>query len=75
MRFYAVGHTTNIGDHEYLMDLSARRAAAMVRTLVDEYGVADTALTPAGVGPLSPVATNETPVGQGLNRRVELVLR
>lgn len=75
MRFYAVGHTTNIGDHDYLMDLSARRAEAMVRILVDEYGVAEGSLTAAGVGPLSPVATNETPVGQGLNRRVELVLR
>ena len=75
MRFYAVGHTTNIGDHDYLMDLSARRAEAMVNLLVNDYGVAEGVLAPAGVGPLSPVATNETPTGQGLNRRVELVLR
>ena len=75
MRFYAVGHTTNIGDHAYLMDLSYRRAQAMVQVLMEEYGVAAGVLEPAGVGPLSPVASNETPVGQGLNRRVELVLR
>ncbi len=75
MRFYAVGHTTNIGDHDYLMDLSRRRAQAMVQVLIDEYGVAEDTLVPAGVGPLSPVASNETVVGQGLNRRVELVLR
>lgn len=61
--------------YDYLMDLSARRAEAMVSLLVNDYGVAEGMLTPAGAGPLSPVATNETPTGQGLNRRVELVLR
>ena len=75
LRFYAVGHTTNIGEHDYLIDLSARRAEAMVDFLVEEYGIAEEVLTPEGVGPLAPIATNETSTGQGLNRRVELVLR
>ena len=38
-------------------------------------GYADARLTPDGVGPLAPVATNRTEEGRALNRRVELVER
>jgi OOP family OmpA-OmpF porin len=32
-------------------------------------------LTPRGVGPLAPVASNDSEEGRALNRRVELVKR
>jgi OOP family OmpA-OmpF porin len=55
------------------MELSQRRAAAVVTALGTRYGVAKERLTPVGVSFASPVATNKTDEGRAKNRRVELV--
>ena len=53
--------------------LSRTRAESLVKALVEKYGVAQNRLKPYRVGPLAPVASNETEEGRALNRRVELV--
>ena len=68
-----MGHTDNVGTHEYNIALSERRAAAVVRELTAKHGVAAARLKPAGVGMLSPVAPNDREEGRAKNRRVELV--
>jgi outer membrane protein OmpA-like peptidoglycan-associated protein len=73
LKLYVVGHTDNVGTLEYNMDLSRRRAAAVVAVLVKDYGIARARLHPAGVGPLSPVLANSSDAGRAKNRRVELV--
>ena len=73
VKLYVVGHTDNVGLYDYNMGLSQRRAAAVVAELTTKYGVATARLKPAGSGPLSPVAPNETDAGRAKNRRVELV--
>ncbi|MFC6490647.1 OmpA family protein [Nitratireductor sp. GCM10026969] len=70
-----VGHTDNQGSMEYNLDLSMRRARAIVAELTGAYGVAADRLSPAGAGFLSPVASNRTDAGRAENRRVELVER
>jgi len=72
-KLYVVGHTDNIGTLEYNLDLSRRRAEAVVRELVEKYGISRDRLSPYGVGPLCPVASNSTEEGRSKNRRVELV--
>jgi len=72
-KLYVVGHTDNIGTLEYNLDLSRRRAEAVVRELVEKYGISRDKLSPYGVGPLCPVASNSTEEGRSKNRRVELV--
>jgi outer membrane protein OmpA-like peptidoglycan-associated protein len=73
LKLYVVGHTDAVGSLEYNMELSRRRAEATVRALVSEYGVDPRRLKPFGVGPLVPVASNDTEQGRAKNRRVELV--
>jgi outer membrane protein OmpA-like peptidoglycan-associated protein len=73
LNLYVVGHTDNVGDYNYNMKLSQARADAVVKTLVSKYNVDKKRLTPAGVGPLSPVTTNDTEEGKAKNRRVELI--
>lgn len=68
-----VGHTDAVGSMEYNMDLSRERAAAVVDFLTSEHGIDQSRLTPKGVGPLAPVASNEDEDGRARNRRVELV--
>ncbi|MDF1717811.1 MAG: DUF4892 domain-containing protein [Antarcticimicrobium sp.] len=75
LTLFVVGHTDMTGGFDYNMDLSRRRAAAVVAALTGRFGVAVGRLQPAGVGPLSPVADNATDDGRALNRRVELVRR
>ncbi len=72
---YVVGHTDMTGSLEHNLDLSQRRAAAVVEALVTQYGVSRDRLTARGVGPLAPVGSNDTEAGRALNRRVELVAR
>ncbi|MBN1273659.1 MAG: OmpA family protein [Candidatus Aminicenantes bacterium] len=73
LNLYVVGHTDNVGKITYNMQLSLERAKAVVKALGTKYGVAQGRLDPYGVGPLVPVASNETEEGRALNRRVELV--
>ncbi len=68
-----VGHTDAIGSIEYNMELSQKRAEAVVGFLSSEHGISENRLTPYGVGPLAPVASNEDENGRAQNRRVELV--
>ena len=55
------------------MDLSKRRADAVVQALTARYSVAPARLIAQGAGPLAPVASNKTEEGRAKNRRVELV--
>jgi len=73
LRLYVIGHTDMTGELEYNIQLSTKRAEAVVRALVNEYGVEAKRLKARGVGPLCPVSSNQTEEGRKLNRRVELV--
>jgi outer membrane protein OmpA-like peptidoglycan-associated protein len=73
MKIYVVGHTDNVGPLAGNVDLSNRRAAAVVQLLVSKYGIAAERLQPHGEGPYSPIASNDSEDGRTLNRRVELV--
>lgn len=75
LSLYVVGHTDDKGSAEYNLALSKRRANAVVKALIADYGIAKSRLIPQGVGPYSPAATNKNELGRELNRRVELVQR
>jgi outer membrane protein OmpA-like peptidoglycan-associated protein len=68
-----VGHTDSTGPLEANMRLSQARAEAVVQALAAQHGVATARVKGHGVGPLAPVATNDTEEGKAKNRRVELV--
>ncbi|MDZ7762210.1 MAG: DUF4892 domain-containing protein [Desulfovermiculus sp.] len=71
--FYVVGHTDSRGEFEYNMNLSESRAESAVKALVTKYNIDANKLTAKGVGPLVPIATNDTKEGRAQNRRVEIV--
>jgi len=73
LKLVVVGHTDNVGQFDYNMELSKRRAEAVERSLLQEYGIAADRLKSWGVGFLSPVASNQSEEGRAMNRRVELV--
>ena len=68
-----VGHTDSRGDFKHNLELSQRRAQSFTNALVED-GVSAQRLAPVGVGPLAPVASNDTPEGQQMNRRIEIVV-
>jgi OmpA-OmpF porin, OOP family len=72
-KLLVVGHTDNVGTFAFNMDLSQRRAAAVVAALTARFGIAKERLTPVGVSFASPVAPNTDESGRAKNRRVELV--
>lgn len=67
------GYTDATGSTEYNLELSERRANA-VRSALTQMGVAPERITTQGYGKDSPVASNDTPAGRQMNRRVEIVL-
>jgi OmpA-OmpF porin, OOP family len=67
------GHTDNVGDDDKNMDLSKRRAASVERYL-ENKGIATERITSEGFGETRPKATNDTPQGRTLNRRVEMII-
>jgi len=73
LKLYVVGHTDNVGALTANMDLSKRRAAAVVQLLITQYGATADRLQPYGDGPYAPLASNDTEDGRTVNRRVELV--
>lgn len=67
-------HTDDIGSDHFNQELSEKRAASVVRYLV-EIGIDASRLIPQGFGEIQPVAPNNTEEGRALNRRVEFRLR
>jgi len=68
-----VGHTDALGDEDYNLDLSRRRALAVVNFL-QENKISKNRLRSHGEGEAKPIASNETDEGRAQNRRVEFVV-
>jgi outer membrane protein OmpA-like peptidoglycan-associated protein len=67
------GHTDDAGTREHNVDLSYRRAKAVVEYLKSR-GVPAERLETMGYGGARPLADNTTPEGRALNRRVQFSL-
>ena len=66
------GHTDSVGSAASNIDLSQRRADAVMAALVNQ-GVAPEHLSTHAFGEESPAADNATTTGRQMNRRVEIV--
>ena len=68
------GHTARIGDIQSEMPLSIARAKTIVEEM-KKRGIPDELFSYKGYGGNVPIATNDTPEGRALNRRVEITLQ
>lgn len=68
-----LGHTDSAGPADYNIELSERRANAVADILVAKQ-VQPERLIVRGLGEEYPIASNDTPSGRSLNRRVEIAL-
>ena len=67
------GHTDVRGEYDYNIDLSQRRAQAVVNYLLSK-GITKNRVTSKGYGSTMPIADNETAEGRQKNRRVEFIV-
>ncbi len=65
-------HTDSTATEDYNLELSDRRADAVVRFLI-ERGIDTERITSEGFGESRPIAPNDSPEGRALNRRVDLI--
>ena len=68
------GYTDAQGSESFNLTLSEDRADSVRRYLVGE-GIEPGHISAAGFGPQFPVASNDTPEGRRMNRRIEIELR
>jgi chemotaxis protein MotB len=55
-------------------ELSTARATELVKSLIENHGLSAQRLSAAGYAEFHPVATNDSPKGRQLNRRVDVVI-
>ncbi len=67
------GHTDSVGDVDYNVKLSERRASSVKQYLIKK-GIDPSKVVTKGYGPTEQVADNETEEGRAKNRRVELII-
>lgn len=73
LNLHVEGYTDDTGSMQFNQKLSDERADA-VRDFLINQGIDPANITAQGYGESDPVATNATPQGRKLNRRVELVI-
>ncbi len=73
-RYIVEGHTDAVGSEDFNERLSEQRAQS-VRNFLIERGVSDEQVQIRGYGEARPVASNESPEGRAMNRRVEIVIQ
>jgi len=73
LKLLVVGHTDNVGGFAANLELSKKRADAVVAQLISQYKVDAKRLQSFGVAYASPMASNVEESGRAKNRRVELV--
>jgi chemotaxis protein MotB len=78
VRIRIEGHTDNVpihnGRYQSNWELSTARATEIIKLFITKYGMAPERLSASGYGEYYPMATNDTPEGRTLNRRVDLVI-
>jgi outer membrane protein OmpA-like peptidoglycan-associated protein len=67
------GHTDSVGNEDYNLALSQRRADS-VKVWLMKQGVNSDRLVTSGKGEVSPVSGNDSASGRQLNRRVEVII-
>ena len=67
------GHTDSIGEAETNLEISKKRANAVLEALVS-LGVDSARFSAVGMGEDFPIASNETEEGRARNRRVDVIL-
>ena len=68
------GHTDNMGESSYNLELSRKRANAVMTYLVNEFAISPPRLSAIGYGEDKPIIDNNTEANRSKNRRVEIVL-
>lgn len=68
------GHTDSMGDANYNLQLSQKRADAVKDTMVNQYGAEAARIMTQGFGETRPIATNATAEGRKKNRRVVAII-
>lgn len=68
------GHTDSLGAASYNLSLSQSRADSVRIALTQACPDADGRLSAIGFGETRPIASNDSPSGRAVNRRVELIL-
>ena len=68
------GYTDATGDEKSNQQLSLRRAEAVRNWMLQTSDIPATCFAVQGLGESQPAATNDTPQGRAVNRRVESVL-
>ena len=64
------GHTDDVGNDEYNLNLSQNRANAIAAVLVDSFKIRASRVKGVGYGETKPIADNSTAAGREQNRRV-----
>jgi len=68
------GHTDSRGTDAYNLELSQRRAEAVMAELVGRFGISPSRVTATGFGESQPLANNDSEQGRAENRRVITVV-
>lgn len=71
---YIHGHTDNVGDSQYNMELSKKRAEAVRGYLEEKGALAKVRVETKGYGDTKPIAPNDSKENQQKNRRVEIII-
>jgi len=67
------GYTDDIGNEEYNLKLSLKRAQAVKDILVNKYGIEAKRVVVKGLGEKHPLLPNTTSTNKALNRRIEII--
>ena len=68
------GHTDNVGDANYNLALSEKRANAVMNYLITNFAINQNRISAVGYGETRGITENDTPENRQKNRRVEIIL-
>lgn len=68
------GHSSKVGDADYNLALSQRRADAVKKLMVEQYGINTSRLIAKGYGEERPLDDSNTAAAARVNRRIEAVV-
>lgn len=71
LEIHIEGHTDNVGQENYNLDLSQKRAES-VKALLTEIGIDENIISTEGKGDQFPIEDNSTEEGRKANRRIEI---